>query len=243
MIKAETSTPLSGSLSLVSQAMSCKNIENFSQACASLLASDLLANIATRNYIRNLVKHKDCFTGRQAVDWMIRHERAKNRPDAILKGELLFRMGFVKAVSPVSGFRDTRALYRCQNLLTVEKPRNRSGLALVAHNNMKSVLLKWAQDNKDKLSRHTLYATGTTGSLISNATGLEIGLLKSGPLGGDQQIGAMIAEGMLNTLIFFWDPLTAQPHDNDVKALLRIAVMYNTAVAMNEATADYLLRR
>lgn len=242
-MKTEESTPMSSSISLVSRVMSCKNIENFSRDCASHLASELLENVATRDYIRNFVKRRDCFTGKQAVDWMIKHERAKNRPDAVLKGELLLRMGFVKAVSTTSRFQDTRALYRFQAMLSVDRPKKRAGLALVAHNNMKTVLLRWAQDNKNKLTKHTLYATGTTGSIISTATGLEIGLLKSGPLGGDQQIGAMIAEGMIDTLIFFWDPLTAQPHDSDVKALLRIAVMYNTAIAMNEATADYLLSR
>ena len=114
-------------------------------------------------------------------------------------------------------------------------------IALVAHDNKKRDLLEWAAFNRDMLVRHELCATGTTGTLLEKALGIEVQKLQSGPLGGDQQIGAMIAEGLVDFIIFFWDPLEPQPHDPDVKALLRIAVVWNVPVACNRASADYII--
>lgn len=113
-------------------------------------------------------------------------------------------------------------------------------IALVAHDNRKKDLIEWIKKNKDILATHFLYGTGTTSSLITEATGLPVRAYKSGPLGGDQQIGSRIIENEINFLIFFWDPLEAQPHDPDVKALLRIAVLYDIPVAMNVASADFM---
>jgi len=114
-------------------------------------------------------------------------------------------------------------------------------IALVAHDNRKKDLIEWAKKNEPVLRRHFLCGTGTTAGLVSEATGLPVHAYKSGPLGGDVQISAAIAEGYVNFMVFFWDPLTSQPHDPDVKALLRIAVLYNIPVAMNQSTADFLL--
>jgi methylglyoxal synthase len=114
-------------------------------------------------------------------------------------------------------------------------------VALVAHDGRKEDLLAWVRFNRDTLSRHFLYATGSTGKLITDETSLPVNRFMSGPLGGDQQIGAKIAEGAIDFLIFFWDPLEPQPHDPDVKALLRIAVLYNIPTASNRATADFLI--
>jgi methylglyoxal synthase len=114
-------------------------------------------------------------------------------------------------------------------------------IALVAHDNRKETLLDWVQKNEKILSRHFLCGTGTTARLIIERTGLPVKAYRSGPLGGDQKIGSLIAELGIDMLIFFWDPLTSQPHDPDVKALLRIAVLYNIPVAMDQATADFLL--
>lgn len=114
-------------------------------------------------------------------------------------------------------------------------------LALVAHDHKKSELIAWALKHKQMLGKYSLVATGTTGRKLSEATDLEIHRFKSGPLGGDQQIGALIAQEQLSALFFFWDPLNAQPHDPDVKALLRLCSVYNTPVACNLATADLLV--
>ena len=114
-------------------------------------------------------------------------------------------------------------------------------IALVAHDNKKGDLLEWAHFNRGTLSRHFLFATGTTGELLSKELDLPIIRFTSGPLGGDQQVGAAIAEGRIDFLVFFWDPLEPQPHDPDIKALLRLAVLYNLPTACNRATADFLI--
>ena len=118
-------------------------------------------------------------------------------------------------------------------------PRKR--VALIAHDHCKADLMEWARYNRGTLSAHELYATGTTGTLLSSELGLPITRFLSGPLGGDQQVGAAIVEGRIDFVIFFWDPLEPQPHDVDVKALLRIAVVHNVPIACNRATADFLL--
>lgn len=118
----------------------------------------------------------------------------------------------------------------------------RKNIALIAHDNEKPKLIEWCQEHYDILKEHKLYGTGTTARMITDKTGLIVKGYNSGPLGGDQQIGAKIVEGVIDFVVFFSDPLTAQPHDPDVKALMRIAQVYDIPMAINKATADFLIR-
>ncbi len=132
----------------------------------------------------------------------------------------------------------TRSLNEGKAVRTMGEHKN---IALIAHDNRKEDLLDWSRFNRAVLSEHELFATGTTGGLLSTELGLSVTRFQSGPLGGDQQIGAKITEGGLDFVIFFWDPLESQPHDVDVKALLRIAVVYNIPIACNRASADFMV--
>lgn len=125
-----------------------------------------------------------------------------------------------------------------QNKIVIQRDKK---VALVAHDNEKRDLVEWAKYNRDLLAHHTVYATGTTGVLLERELGFPIRKLQSGPLGRDQQIGAKIAEGDIDFLIFFWDPLEPMSHDPDVKALLRMAVVWNIPIACNRATADFMV--
>ena len=122
--------------------------------------------------------------------------------------------------------------------LTIGKKKN---IALIAHDNKKADLIEWCEQNKDILTQHFLCGTGTTARMITDKTGLRVKGYNSGPLGGAQQIGAKIVEGRIDFVVFFSDPLTAQPHDPDVKALLRIAQVYDIPIANNRASADFMI--
>ncbi len=127
---------------------------------------------------------------------------------------------------------------KLQNRIPMAKKKR---IVLIAHDNLKKELLEWARWNKELLAQHELYGTGTTGGIIANELGLDVHRFKSGPLGGDQQVGSKISDGEIDLMIFFWDPMSAQPHDVDVKALLRLAVVYNTPVACNRSSADFMI--
>jgi|SRR5690606_18210436 methylglyoxal synthase len=129
-----------------------------------------------------------------------------------------------------------RQLQKHSNPLRMTRKR----VALIAHDHKKDDMVRWAQDNKEKLATCELYGTSTTGTLVEKALDLPVIKLKSGPFGGDQQIGALIAEGKIDILIFFWDPLHPLPHDQDIKALLRVAVLWNIPLACNRSTADFI---
>jgi methylglyoxal synthase len=125
--------------------------------------------------------------------------------------------------------------------MQIRKINSTKRIAMVAHDNKKAALMDWAVFNKMALSAHHLYATGTTGTMLEMALKQPVSKFMSGPLGGDQQVGSKIAEGIIDVLIFFWDPMEAQPHDPDIKALLRLAVVWNIPVACDQATADFIL--
>ncbi|MFZ9660276.1 MAG: methylglyoxal synthase [Chitinophagaceae bacterium] len=131
--------------------------------------------------------------------------------------------------------------YNYKSSMQIRKLPARKRIAMVAHDNKKKDLIEWAIFNKEVLSKHELLGTGTTGKMIEEKLDRPVLKLMSGPLGGDQQIGSMIAEGKIDMLVFFWDPMEAQPHDPDIKALLRLAVVWNVPFACDRATADFIL--
>ena len=128
-------------------------------------------------------------------------------------------------------------------MMTPIKMKKKKTIGIVAHDERKADIIDWVKTNKEFLKKHNLVCTGTTGRLVREVMGpkASITALKSGPLGGDQQLGARISEGLIDILIFFWDPMTSQPHDVDVKALLRITVLYNIPTACNRSTADFFI--
>ena len=134
-----------------------------------------------------------------------------------------------------------KAFYFNTTYMQTRTLNSHKNIALIAHDHKKSELIEWAFYNRSTLAKHKLFATGTTGTMIEKAIDQPVIKFLSGPLGGDQQVGANIAEGKLDVLIFFWDPMEAQPHDPDIKALLRVAATWNIPVACNRATADFLL--
>ena len=131
--------------------------------------------------------------------------------------------------------------YYAQHVMDLEINKEAPGIALVAHDACKQAMLEWARFNRHTLSSYTLYTTGTTGALLAHDLDLKVHRLLSGPYGGDAQIGALVAERRVRCVIFFWDPLTPQPHDVDVKALLRLTVLHNVPTACNRVTADFLI--
>jgi methylglyoxal synthase len=133
------------------------------------------------------------------------------------------------------------ALWSLEVMLVERRLQERKRVALVAHDHKKEELLDWSRFNRGFLAQHEVYATGTTGRLVEKELGIPVIKLQSGPLGGDQQIGARISEGLVDFLVFFWDPLESQPHDPDVKALLRMAVVWNVPFACNRSSADFII--
>jgi methylglyoxal synthase len=121
------------------------------------------------------------------------------------------------------------------------KMSKKKKIALVAHDNKKVEMIEWAKFNRNLLAKHKIFATGTTGRLLEEVLGIEVRKLQSGPLGGDQQIGALIVDGEIDSMIFFWDPLEPMPHDTDIKALLRMAAVWNIPIACNRSTADFMI--
>lgn len=145
---------------------------------------------------------------------------------------------FFGTINYINSPKENKMLEDDYIYFTMEKTKH---IALVAHDGKKKEIVEWAERNKDILKQHFLCGTGTTARMIAESTGLPVRAFNSGPLGGDQQIGARIAEGNIDFIVFLWDPLESQPHDPDVKALLRIAVVYDIPIANNLATADFLL--